>query len=78
MPTPRMSALRGKADIVGSAPECPNAPEALKQVCVAAGSTRHITKPANLRGAGKGDRVELAGSHIVDDSEHPRIVGFKT
>jgi methionine synthase II (cobalamin-independent) len=29
-------------------------------------------KPANLRGARKGDRVELAGSHIVDDCEHTR------
>jgi hypothetical protein len=34
----------------------------LKQVCVSAGSTGYIAK-----GARKGDRVELAGSHIVDD-----------
>ena len=54
-----------------------NAPEALKQVGVSTISTGYIAKPANLRGARKGDRVEPAGSHIGNDSDYPRIVGFR-
>ena len=55
----------------------PTAATTMRQVCIAAGSAGYIANPANLRSARKGDRVELAGSHIVDDSEHPLIVGFR-
>jgi len=50
--------------------------EALKQFRLSAGRAGDVAEPSNLGRAREGDRVDLASSHLGDDSDHARIVRF--
>jgi len=52
--------------------------EASPQFRFSTEGARDIAEPSNLGRTCEGDRVDLAGSHFGNDSDYPRVVGFRS